>query len=58
MLRTYVKRSIKIIPFLGKLIIDSSITLDEFKGCFFRTIKVFGKVECSEEIKQFLSVRE
>lgn len=37
---------------LGKLIIDSSITLDELKDVF-RTIKVFGKVECSEEIKQF-----
>lgn len=35
---------------LGKLIIDSSIALEELKQVF-RTIKVFGKVQCSDEIK-------
>lgn len=36
---------------LGKLIIDSSISLEELKRVF-RKIKVFGKVQCSDEIKE------
>ena len=36
---------------LGKLIIDSSIAPEELKRVF-RTIKVFGKVQCSDEIKE------
>ncbi len=36
---------------LGKLIIDSSISLEELKKVF-RKIKVFGKVQCSDEIKE------
>ena len=36
---------------LGKLIIDASIAPEELKRVF-RTIKVFGKVQCSDEIKE------
>lgn len=35
---------------LGKLIIDQSVTLDDLKQVF-RRIKVYGKVQCSSEIK-------
>lgn len=37
---------------LGKLIIDKSVTLDDLKQVF-RKIKVFGKVQCSNDIKEF-----
>lgn len=36
---------------LGKLIIEQSVTLDELKQVF-RRIKVYGKVQCSKEIKE------
>lgn len=37
---------------LGKLVIDPAVELEELKTVF-RSIKVFGKVKCSDAIKAF-----
>ncbi len=37
---------------LGKLVIDPAVELDDLKKVF-RSIKVFGKVKCSDVIKNF-----
>ena len=37
---------------LGKLIIDESVSLEDLKAVF-RSIKVYGKVQCSDEIRRF-----
>mgnify|MGYP002797574427 FL=1 len=46
------KKELQDYTVLGKLIIDQSVTLDDLKQVF-RRIKVFGKVQCSNEIKEF-----
>ena len=37
---------------LGKLVIDPAVELEQLKKVF-RSVKVFGKVKCSDAIKDF-----